>query len=762
MAWINLVVCIVRFFAFAITKWPIIIRRHYEHLNAHKQDKSEEMNESNQLVDDDDPQEVRWVAKSHRGTLAAASSTKREHSHSSVTGLYIRAGILDKVNSLKSEINVKSRKAQHGKASPTTSRREVGSPVSTCREVGSPGSTLAAKSLRTNSRRWCSVESVGDPLNERDAAKDEGTDSLLTNPETRNHQKDGTKRGRLLDWVYEKYCPSGIFTLENLHLFFRVLGDTYVQYEFAFIICAVIATLVSPLWTSYSLLEIGSWKGSKIVIKAVRLNANKMLQTMVIAFLMTYLWMVIGIGLNLLDSHQENLCTTMFQCFFSYLYKAMRDNGVYEMLKVPGKDFEFPRNIEDAFADEDQGSFIIRFFWDMVFQWLFIYIVLAIIIGIVIDGFVGLKEEHEESERDLKSVCFICHLSRFHLDQAGIGFDLHVRREHNPRNYLLFLLFLQRKPKSRLTCQEIFIKNKVWPAKGHRIYDWLPREVTLTLQTHEQQHSHIVDVHERLRALEEGLERESASNVAAFARLESSVARVLQALGEIYTNDEEAGSPAGVGQGQRWERQDGARSDESDGAAASPEGQRVHSQMDIGLRRLSHTLISTQEEVTQPPTVSPRVVVVEERVESEEGHEDTGTQGGRDLSPPRIYSAPETLQPHRSPPSTHIIGDYPSTPNVLMSRMTKDAKLRILDLEQEHEHLVARRTSTGNIRNSVDVEIGSAYLREVGEGRSPASAKRTRPTPLQTRLSPETPTIAGIAPPPIEPASSDTSLLGID
>ena len=89
-------------------------------------------------------------------------------------------------------------------------------------------------------------------------------------------------------------------------------------------------------------------------------------------------------------------------------------------------------------------------------------ILLAIIIGVVIDGFVGLKEAQEVSERDLHSTCFICHLSRYRLDRAGIGFDQHVRIVHNPRNYLLFLVFLDRKPKHWLTCQETFIKSKVF------------------------------------------------------------------------------------------------------------------------------------------------------------------------------------------------------------------------------------------------------------------------------------------------------------
>ena len=57
--------------------------------------------------------------------------------------------------------------------------------------------------------------------------------------------------------------------------------------------------------------------------------------------------------------------------------------------------------------------------------------------GIVIDAFGGLRDEKDSAADNLRAFCFVCNLERFVVDQQGIGFDKHVRLEHNPRWSLL-------------------------------------------------------------------------------------------------------------------------------------------------------------------------------------------------------------------------------------------------------------------------------------------------------------------------------------
>ena len=301
-------------------------------------------------------------------------------------------------------------------------------------------------------------------------------------------------------------------------------------YETLFWVFALLAVVLQePLFTTYSLLELCFWKGSQTVIDAVRFNAYKMLQTVLLGLLCMYVWMVFGMTV-FRDAHLPNECTTMFQCFMSYIFKAIRDNGVKEMLDVPGEDFAFPRNWVDAFQVPEAVSgggisFVARIIWDIGFQVLFLYILLAIITGIVIDGFSGLKEEREASENDLKSVCFVCSMSRFKLDMEGIGFDLHIKEEHNPKWYLFFLLRLKRKRLSSLTGQEKYVKNRVWPPGDEPCtYDWLPRDVTvsmlLKMQTAEDESS-TLQLERKIQDIEAALLASDRNTAAAFARMEN-------------------------------------------------------------------------------------------------------------------------------------------------------------------------------------------------------------------------------------------------
>jgi hypothetical protein len=93
-----------------------------------------------------------------------------------------------------------------------------------------------------------------------------------------------------------------------------------------------------------------------------------------------------------------------------YIYIALRGDGVKDLIADPS----VPLNIVDSVMP-DQGFFLPYLLWDMSFQWLFIYVLLAIITGIVIDAFSGLRDEKEKADADLKAFCFVCNLDRFYL-----------------------------------------------------------------------------------------------------------------------------------------------------------------------------------------------------------------------------------------------------------------------------------------------------------------------------------------------------------
>jgi hypothetical protein len=84
--------------------------------------------------------------------------------------------------------------------------------------------------------------------------------------------------------------------------------------------------------------------------------------------------------------------------------------------------------------------------------------------GIVIDAFGGLRDKKDAAEENVRSRCFVCNLDRVRLDQHGIGFDAHVRLEHNPRWYFFYLLHVRQQPRAKLTGQEAYVLGEVRPS----------------------------------------------------------------------------------------------------------------------------------------------------------------------------------------------------------------------------------------------------------------------------------------------------------
>lgn len=167
---------------------------------------------------------------------------------------------------------------------------------------------------------------------------------------------------------------------------------------------------------------------------------------MLLGLLTLYLWMVIGLS-TLRDAHEPGTCSNMFQCLCVYLYRAIRQDGVKDVL-LPAV---FPTNIADALMGE--GTFAWRLLWDISFWLLFVLILISIISGIIIDAFSGMRDEQDAAAQDRYNRCFVCNLDRYKLDLSGIGFDRHIVEEHDPRTYLFFLLYLKTRPDSLLTGQ---------------------------------------------------------------------------------------------------------------------------------------------------------------------------------------------------------------------------------------------------------------------------------------------------------------------
>jgi hypothetical protein len=244
--------------------------------------------------------------------------------------------------------------------------------------------------------------------------------------------------------------------------------------EVLHILCPVFAVaLEQPLLTLYALFEIATWEGSRLITDVIILNSGKLLRALILGILFIYTWMIVGIWF-FRPILEHDVCSNMFQCFWAYFGKAIRDNGVYEVLEPPN----YPHNIADALTGSD--LFLYRFVFDLSFQIVFIYILLAMITGIVIDAFSEMQARKMADEENLKNWCFVCNITRSEVNQHGIGWDRHIKHEHDPQAYLFYLFALGRKGPEAMTEQELYVHERI------RSIGWLPREQTFTLKRREE------------------------------------------------------------------------------------------------------------------------------------------------------------------------------------------------------------------------------------------------------------------------------------
>jgi len=131
------------------------------------------------------------------------------------------------------------------------------------------------------------------------------------------------------------------------------------------------------------------------------------------------------------DGINQDYCSNMFQCMQSMTDITIRDYGVFDVLGYAEDVYRYPSNIVDALGIHEESReagvyFIKKIIWDIPFQIMFAYVMISIVCGIIVDAFTTLKEDREAKEEDLDTVCFVCHLERWRLDQVRLMLALHM------------------------------------------------------------------------------------------------------------------------------------------------------------------------------------------------------------------------------------------------------------------------------------------------------------------------------------------------
>jgi len=82
------------------------------------------------------------------------------------------------------------------------------------------------------------------------------------------------------------------------------------------------------------------------------------------------------------------------------------------------------------------------------------------VFGIILDTFGTLRDAKTAIDEDIQSNCFICSLPADLFNRAALGWDHHIKYEHNMWKYLYFFVHLEMKDKDEFTSAEEYVFNQ--------------------------------------------------------------------------------------------------------------------------------------------------------------------------------------------------------------------------------------------------------------------------------------------------------------
>jgi len=194
------------------------------------------------------------------------------------------------------------------------------------------------------------------------------------------------------------------------------------------------------------------------VLKAVTTNGKSIILTLFLVLVLSYQYAMIGFVTfsDLFTSQTSTDCSELYYCLLSTIsFSIWGGSG------VAGATTTLP--VTDPL-------FVPNYIYSMTFYIFIILITLNIVLGIILDTFGQLREEKNDVEEDMTSKCFVCNIEAEKFQRDALGFDNHIKSEHNMWHYLYFYVYLKSKPVSEFTASEYFVYKQ---NKKHKI-DYFP------------------------------------------------------------------------------------------------------------------------------------------------------------------------------------------------------------------------------------------------------------------------------------------------
>ena len=131
------------------------------------------------------------------------------------------------------------------------------------------------------------------------------------------------------------------------------------------------------------------------------------------------------------SAHVENECGTLLYCFVTHLSYGMRfDGGIADRM-------------EKASYTYEKGYYVARFFYEELYFFILVILMLNMMYGIIIDAFSELRNKEKKINRDRKEVCFICGIDKETCEKKGEKLDEHLTNVHNLWIYVEYMIGLR-------------------------------------------------------------------------------------------------------------------------------------------------------------------------------------------------------------------------------------------------------------------------------------------------------------------------------
>lgn len=167
-----------------------------------------------------------------------------------------------------------------------------------------------------------------------------------------------------------------------------------------------------------------------------------------------------------------------------------------------GDDFDtFIKNFPTKITE--RGDMQLRWFYVLSFYLIWSFIIEGIVQGIIVDAFAEIRARDDAQKADTREHCLVCSVDRFTLEQKGGGFFRHIVEDHDPWQYLHFLVDLAETSINAETGLQTFVANEI---ESDRL-EFTPQGTCYAMQAAVEHEEQEADTHDEYSAILQRLDQ---------------------------------------------------------------------------------------------------------------------------------------------------------------------------------------------------------------------------------------------------------------